>query len=208
MSVADPEPTRENFALTGTVIDDGSDEYYDGTSVKENLNDGNLAAGWQYQSNNTDEDADNPITEETPNAYTTDEGASWHVAMVFEDGIYVGYTWEEAVTINELQIYYEFGSRPVCSTEGYVIEVTTDGEDWEELEDAEYTYIETETAGVAEADVITFEATDVKGVRTKIYKSSTKYSPKVWEFEVYGPEAEAEGETEAEAETETETEAE
>lgn len=185
-----------NLALTATPIDDGSDEYYADNKVPANLNDGDTNTGWQYKTNNVEEDEDNPVTEDTRNAYTTDDGETWHVAMVFEDGIYAGYTWNETVTVDECQVYFEFASRPVASTEGYVVEITTDGEKWNEVKDAEYTYATVDF----EADAITFDAVEVKGIRVKMYKSSTKYSPQIREFEVYGPEADAETESETDAE--------
>ena len=191
-STADPVPTRNNLALTATTFDDGSDEYYNADSVSDAIIDGSLTVGWQYVTGNTEQDE--TLTSDTPNAYATDDG-TLYLAMTFEDGIYVGLTWEEAVTVNEFQFFWEFGSRPVASEEGYIIEISEDGEKWEELDDAEITYIETETPGLAEADVVTFEAMEIKGVRAVVYKSSTKYSPKLWELEVYGPEAEAETES-------------
>ncbi len=192
-SQAPAEPERDNLALTGTPFDDGSDEYYQDGATPDSIIDGSTTVGWQYKTDNAGDE--NQVDADTPNAYTNDDGATYYVAMTFEDGIYVGLTWEEAVTANEFQFFWEFGSRPVASEEGYVIEVTTDGENWEELEDAEITYIEVETPNLPEADVVTFEAMEIKGVRAVVYRSSTKYSPKLWELEVYGPEAEAETES-------------
>lgn len=191
-STADPVPTRENFALTATTFDDGSDEYYNADSVSDAIIDGNLAVGWQYKTGNTEKDE--TLTSDTPNVYANNDG-DLYLAMTFEDGIYVGLTWEEAVTVNEFQFLWEFDSRPVASDEGYIIEISKDGEKWEELEDAEITYVTEKPAVGDEADVVTFEAMEIKGVRAVVYKSSTKYSPKLWELEVYGPEAEAETES-------------
>lgn len=169
-------PAATNVATGGETFYDGGedDTLYTGDTgecVAANIVDGDVTTAWQLNSTLGENE-------------THDYG---------DDPVYVGVTWEDAATITEVSVLFENGSRPAA--DGYTVEYTTDGEDWEEIEDAEYTAASVDGT----ADIVTFEAIeDVTGVRVMIYKTSSKWSAKVFEVEVTGTVAEADAETDAE----------
>lgn len=165
---------------TGKASDDeGYMEYYAGMENPGNAFDGNAGSAWQLKDK-------------------TDDG----VKMSYEDGqAWIGVSFEEAVAADVIVLKWETGSVTAPFADGgYKIEYTTDGETWQVIEGAEVVRDDTAIAETS-VDTITFETIEATGFRAVILNgTSTKYAPKLWEFELYAPE-EAEGDTASDVDT-------
>ncbi len=167
-----------NLANTiGKVFDTPGYAYYgEGESNEQKLShatDKDMSTGWQYK-NTTGQDAK---------------------PMEYKDGVFLGVLFDEYQTVEEVQIYFELGSRPEASTDGYILQYSINGTTWRDFgedEGCEYTYGTEPLSGATEeivCDVITFDEIEVKGIRVVMYKMISKWSPKIFEFEVYKAES-------------------
>ena len=169
----------KNIALEGgvTPFDSGNGAYYNTGTADEkkrsNINDGDTLTGWQF---------DGFGNENEENKFYK------------ENELFVGYFFDEATTIDEIDIYWEADTRAVASTKGYTVMYTKDKDvpKWEEFPDIEYEYGESEQIAIATGnvsraqDVITFDDTEVMGIRVMIREgTSAKYYPQIFELEVY-----------------------
>ena len=175
--------------------DEGFIAYYDANTNVEYAFDGDMTTGWQ-----TCEDFGDALTEEDVKAaadaslyyQSVLDDAQWFLKPTYKDGtMWVGTTFAEAKTVNALTIYWESGSAAQKIEDGgYALQFTADGEKWEKLK---ATVTRDEESRVAEKlfiDTVSFDAKEVKGIRIVMLKASTKYAPKVFEFEIYAPEEE------------------
>lgn len=189
-----------------TAGDEGYLGYYDGVKDLSYAFDANVADGWQVAASYEEK----PYVEgdEIPEGWYQSD-ATIYKMQSFEDGaLWMGVSFEEAVTVDSLVIKFEHNAGVYSVEEGgYRIETTVDGETWATLEGATIERVD-DTAANLITDTVSIEATEIKGVRVVIIKGTTKYAPKVCEFEIYAPE-EAEGtESTEEAESTDETVAE
>lgn len=207
-SVEIPEEVDNNLAhLEGatyvdmntgkTAEDEDYIAYYqnaDAAVTLESAFDGNNTTGWQ-----TTENFGDAVTEEDVNA-SEDPSLYWQSALdttqwflkpTYEDGtMWLGVTFEEAVTANLIVIDWENGSAAHTVEEGgYYLQYTEDGTEWKNLEVT--VTRDTETLEGHYYDNAEFEAVEATGFRCVILKTTSKYAPKVWEMEIYAPEEEA-----------------
>lgn len=141
--------------------DEGYKPYYNGDlgpNVKENAFDGNLSSGWQMN--------------EAPDG----TGDMW-----------IGVRFEEATSVDMIVINWEKGSVPETFGTSFKVEYTLDGEEWTEFSAETYERAE----GDPVVDTIAFDAMDVKGIRIVLFEQGgtpdKRYTPKLWEFEIYAP---------------------
>lgn len=187
--------------------------YYGGTHTLELAFDGSATTGWQVEAPAENlgkfvaEGEEPPVDEEylteiPEGAYLAEGDGNVYKQQVYEDGaLWIGVTFEEAVTVDMLVFLFEHNAGVYAIEDGgYRIEYTTDGETWAALEGATVERVDDATANEI-TDTVTLEATELMGVRIVIMKGTTKYAPKVYEIEIYAPE-EAEG-TESVEETES-----
>ena len=136
------------IATVGTPFDSGI-ALYNADMNAAFINDANMSTGWQP-------------------ANTGDMGSN----------CYVGMTFDHAVKTTGVTVTWETDTRAVASTDGYRVEVTTDGENWSVPAGISYVY------GDAE-DSVTFDETAITGVRVVVLKSSNdKYASKIFEIGV------------------------
>ncbi len=196
-------------------------------SLATNITDGNATTGWQPMGTDGDEatpvtynnDAEEGFFEEdvegtVTKKYNLHEGSEaipegWYFAndekteirryATYEDGkVFAGVKFEEAVKADCLVLSWEYASRAVAYEDGgFYLEYTTDGEKWEKLE---ATIAREDVEGATTTDTATFEAVEAKGFRVVALKCINKWGTKLWEFELYAPEAETEESTETSSE--------
>ena len=153
---------------------------------------GSISDGWQLKS---DEVRDENYTDgdDIPDGWYVATGdGGLYKQLTYNDGdVWVGLVFDEAVTVETILLKWESGSVPYSFGEGgYRIEYTTDGETWQDLEGAEVTRDDGTVYASTYCDTVTVEPTEITGLRVVVVKCTTKYSPKLWEFEVYAAEEE------------------
>lgn len=123
-------------------------------------------------------------------AFDGDIGSGWQTNDK-PDGtgtIWLGVEFAEAVSVDMIVLNFESGSAPAAYENGtYRVEYSVDGAEWIALDEAEVT----RTTDSSVIDAISFTALEVKAIRVVFLAASEadngKWSPKVWEFEIYAP---------------------
>ena len=214
----------KNLALKGTLVDmntglaegdEGYVGYYNDGGLLftlERAADGDMTTGWQVATDEG-ESVSRDVHDADPDAYPDDLwydaplDDDYHKRQTFEDGkVWVGVEFEEATAVDTIAINLESGSLPFTVEQGgYYIQYKDAEGKWNTIE---ATPVREENASYTDCvtDTVTFEeAIEVCGVRLVLVKCETKYAPKVWEIEVYGPEAEETPDESAEENTDDTT---
>lgn len=98
--------------------------------------------------------------------------------------MHAGVRFDSSKTSNTIAIYWEDGTRATSARTGYTVEYSNDGNTWTEVPNPTYRYGTAED-GIAQ-DVVTFTSVSAKYYRANIMDgSSDKFSPKIFEFEIY-----------------------
>lgn len=181
-----------NLAVDGTPVDMNTGlaptdskyfPYYDsGWSTCDSAFDANYTMGWQLAGD--DSEGKEPTGNEDPDVWYEAGDGLMHKKMAYSDGdVWIGVLFEEAVTVNCVGLYWEEGSMPADYGEGgYYLQYTEDGVNWLDLTDL---YMDSVTEEGIRLDAAVFENMDVKGLRAVVLKGTTKYAPKLQEFEIY-----------------------
>jgi len=171
--------------------DEGFLAYYDNSPSNgvDAAFDANTATGWQLASNEV-KGEESQAESDAENYYLGTDGNCYQRVKYDDKSVWLGVVYAEAKTVDTVVVKWEGGSAPKAFEDGgFYFQFTEDGEKWEKL-DVTLTREEVPAGDSNDyTDTATFDAKDVKGIRVVIVKGNTKYAPKVWEFEVYAPEA-------------------
>lgn len=181
-----------NLALLGTPVDMNTGlattdskyfPYYDsGWSTCDAAFDANYTVGWQLAAD--DSEVMEPTGNEDPDIWYEAGDGLMHRKVTYNDGdVWVGVVYDEAVTMNCSALSWEVGSMPAdYGEDGYYFQYTEDGKNWITLTGI---YVDSMTEGDVRVDVAVFDDINVTGFRVVVVKGTTKYAPKLQEFEMY-----------------------
>ena len=113
-----------------------------------------------------------------PSAIDGDAISYWQqndYASIANGDSWLGMDFGEEIAFNDLKIMWESGTKP--TEDGYVLQVSADGESWTAIPDASAVYGDTMTA--------TFPTVTSRYLRVLVTANvNEKYCPKIYEFEV------------------------
>ncbi len=177
----------------GQIVDDGKHDYYNAEMSKANLVDGDDATGWQYAEDLTTGTEDD-LTNKPNEYYKGGDGVVYKKTTYAAGDVWFGANFNNKYAVDKLVIKWEKGSTAKTLADGgYKIQYN-DGTAWKDVA-ATATRAE---AGEVLTDTVTFSAVTGTGFRVVILAGDSKYSPKVWTYEVYGELALGDGEEEKE----------
>ncbi len=96
-------------------------------------------------------------------------------------GDYIQFMFPEKKDVGSLTLYWERGSRPSKSQDGYTVHYTVDGTTWQTFSGTSYTYAADTSRNGIDGDVVSFGHLEVLGLRVVIDGYATNYSPKLYE---------------------------
>ncbi len=118
------------------------------------------------------------------NAIDGNRATGWQYSKSLSNlnNVWLGVEFDNQTYIEKAAIVWEGGTR--CKENGYNIQYSDDGENWIDVADAVYSY--GTSINDKAADTVTFKAIKAKYLRVNCISAvNGKYSPKIWEFEVY-----------------------
>lgn len=101
-------------------------------------------------------------------------------------GDYIQFMFNGEKTVGTMTLYWERGSRPSKSNDGYTVQYTTDGETWQTYGSTSYTYAADTSHNGVDGDMVNFGKLTATGLRVVVDGYATWYSPKLYEVAVGG----------------------